>query len=134
MRIDRRVRGVAPARSLGARRSAWMLLAVGMLLSAACFKNDPPDPMAEPTPPTYVRVENQAFNDMNIYVLRGAQRVRLGTATGASTTRFRIPNNLIFGPTPLAFYADPIGGNRTPVSQEITVSPGDEVTLTIPAR
>jgi hypothetical protein len=111
-----------------------MLLAVGMILSAACFKNDPPDPMAEPTPPTYVRVENQAFNDMNIYVLRGAQRLRLGTATGSSTTRFRIPNNLIFGPTALAFYADPIGGNRTPVSQEITVSPGDEVTLTIPAR
>jgi hypothetical protein len=134
MRIDRRVGGVAPVRSWSAFPGTWLLLAVGLMLSAACFKNDPPDPMAEPIPPTYVRVENQAFNDMNIYVLRGAQRVRLGTATGSSTTRFRIPGNLIFGPTPLAFYADPIGGNRTPVSQEITVSPGDEVTLTIPAR
>jgi hypothetical protein len=134
MPIDRRVLSVEPVRSRSARRSAWMLLAVGLLLSAACFRNDPPDPMAEPVPPTYLRVENQAFNDMNIYVLRGAQRVRLGTATGVSTTRLRIPSNLIFGPTPLAFYADPIGGNRTPVSQEITVSPGDEVTLTIPAR
>ena len=26
----------------------------------------------------------------------------------------------------------PIGRNRQPISQEITVSPGDEVTLTIP--
>jgi hypothetical protein len=134
MRMDRRVLNVTRARSAGALRGAWMVLAVGAMLTAGCFKTEPPDPMAEPIPPTYVRVENQAFNDMNIYVLRGAQRVRLGTATGSATTRFRIPNNLIFGPTPLAFYADPIGGSRTPVSQEIIVSPGDEVTLTIPPR
>ena len=45
---------------------------------------------------------------------------------------FVIPSNLIFGSTPLRFMADPIGRSRTPVSQEITVSPGDEVLLTIP--
>jgi hypothetical protein len=134
MRIDRRVRDVAMARIWGARRSAWMLMTAGLLLSSACFRNDPPDPNAEPVPATYLRVENQAFNDMTIYVLRGAQRMRLGLATGTSTTRLRIPDTLLFGPTPLAFYADPIGGNRTPISQEITVSPGDEVTLTIPSR
>jgi hypothetical protein len=111
-----------------------MLVVAGLLVSSACFKNDPPDPNAEPTPATYLRVENQAFNDMTIYVLRGAQRVRLGIANGTSTTKLRIPDNLLFGPTSLAFYADPIGGTRTPVSQEITVSPGDEVTVTIPPR
>jgi hypothetical protein len=134
MRIDRRVRDVAVARVWGARRNAWMLLAAGLLLSSACFRNDPPDPNAEPVPATYVKVDNQAFNDMTIYVLRGPQRLRLGIANGTSTTKFRIPDSLIFGPTALAFYADPIGGNRTPVSQEITVQAGDEVTLTIPPR
>jgi hypothetical protein len=34
---------------------------------------------------------------------------------------------------PLRFLADPIGGNRAPVSDEIAVEPGDEVTLTIPS-
>jgi hypothetical protein len=34
--------------------------------------------------------------------------------------------------TPLRFIADPIGGNRASVSQEITVVPGDTVVLTIP--
>src|SRR5476651_2541988 len=114
MRIGRRVRSVAVARPWGARRGAWMLVVAGLLLSSGCFSNNPPDPNAEPTPATYLRVENQAFNDMTMYVLHGAQRVRLGIATGSSTTKLRIPDNLLFGPTPLAFYADPIGGSRTP--------------------
>jgi len=134
MRIDRRVRSVAVARMWGVRRGAWMLAMAGLLLSSGCFSNSPPDPNAEPTPPTYVRVDNQAFNDMTIYVLRGPQRIRLGIANGSTTTKLRIPDSLLFGPTSLAFYADPIGGTRTPVSQEITVAPGDEITLTIPPR
>jgi hypothetical protein len=69
---------------------------------------------------------------MTIYVYRSSQRVRLGIANGNSTTRFVIPSNLIFGSTPLRFQGDPIGRNRQPISQEITVSPGDEVILTIP--
>ena len=88
---------------------------------------------AEPVAPTYLRVENRAFLDMTIFVYRSSQRIRLGSATGNSTTRLRIPNDLIFGSTPLRFQADPIGGKRQSVSQEISVSPGDEVILMIPA-
>ena len=32
------------------------------------------------------------------------------------------------------FLADPIGSNRTPVSDEITVQPGDQVRLVLPPR
>ena len=32
------------------------------------------------------------------------------------------------------FLADPIGSTRTPVTNEISVTPGDEVVLTIPPR
>lgn len=102
--------------------------------SAACSRNKQEDEAAEPVPVTYLRVENQAFLDMNIYVYRSSQRIRIGTANGNTTTRMIIPANLLFGATPLRFQADPIGGNRQPVSQEITVSPGDEVILTIPPR
>jgi hypothetical protein len=87
-----------------------------------------------PQPRTTVRVENQGFSDMTIYAVRSGQRVRLGTASGNSTTTFTIPPNLIFGATPLRFIADPIGANRTPVSDEITVQPGDQVRLVLPPR
>jgi hypothetical protein len=55
-------------------------------------------------------------------------------ATGNSTKSFVLPAYLIRTGGPLRFLADPIGGNRTPVSQEMTVQPGDIVTLTIPPQ
>ena len=135
MRIDRGVRGVAGRRTSGHVRQVVLIVAVAcMTLLSACSTNKKEDEAAEPVPPTRLRVENQAFLDMTIYVFRSSQRIRLGVASGNSTTRMTIPRNLIFGATPLRFQADPIGASRAPISQEITVSPGDEVTLTIPPR
>jgi hypothetical protein len=131
MRIERKGRG--EWRAMCGRRAATMVLVMACLaLAGACSRNKNPDETAEPVPPTRLRVENQAFLDMTIYVYRSSQRIRLGVAGGNSTTRLTIPANLIFGATPLRFQADPIGGNRASISQEITVSAGDEVTLTIP--
>jgi hypothetical protein len=79
-----------------------------------------------------LQVKNQGFSDMVIYAVSGAQRVRLGLATGNSTKSFTIPTYLTRGAGPLRFLADPIGSNRTPVSEEMSVRPGDIVTLTIP--
>jgi hypothetical protein len=108
----------------------WLTPLAFLLVLASCggTRRAPADPQEA----TYVRVENQSTLDMNIYVLRSGQRVRLGTATAHQTSRFRIPRDLIFGITPLRFMADPIGGNRTPVTQEIAVTAGDEIVLTIP--
>jgi hypothetical protein len=81
-----------------------------------------------------VQVENQGFTDMVIYAVSGGQRVRLGLATGNSTKSFTIPRYLLSGAGPIRFLADPIGGSRTPVSEEMSVRAGDVVTLTIPPR
>ncbi len=104
-----------------------MLLA----LVAACARSRTSRP-ASASPPTYVRITNQSWLDMNMYVLRSSQRIRLGTVGANQTQRFTLPANLVFGATPLRFLADPIGSSRTAQSFEIVVSPGDEVTLTIP--
>ena len=82
--------------------------------------------------PTVVEVDNQGFLDMTVYAARSAQRVRLGIAGGNRKTALPIPSYLVIGLTPLRFVADPIGGRRASVSQEITVAPGDTVGLTIP--
>jgi hypothetical protein len=78
-----------------------------------------------------LQVENRGFADMVVYAISGAQRIRLGIATGNSTRAFTIPSILLRG-GPLRFLADPIGGSRSPVSDEMAVQPGDIVTLTIP--
>jgi hypothetical protein len=81
--------------------------------------------------PTVLQVDNQGFQDMDVYAVRFGQRVRLGLATGIHKTNLTIPPSLVSGLTPMRFVADPIGGRRPSVSQEITVAPGDTVVMTI---
>jgi hypothetical protein len=100
------------------------------LLACSGFKQDP-NTAATPEP-TVVQVDNQGFLDMTVYAVRSSQRYRLGTATGNRKTNFTIPTVIMSGITPIQFLADPIGGRRASVSQEITVAPGDTVVLTIP--
>jgi hypothetical protein len=109
------------------------LLACVMLL-AACSKPQEDEVFSSPRDAkTVVSVDNRGFLDMTIYVIDGSQRVRLGVANGNRVTDLTIPQYLVRGMAHLQFLCDPIGGNRAPVSDEITVEPGDRVTLTIPA-
>jgi hypothetical protein len=76
-------------------------------------------------------VRNDSYLDYNIYLVQGSQRVRIGTARGLTSTRLTIPSQYVFGVSVLQFIGDPIGGTVTPVSERITVTPGDEVHLQI---
>jgi hypothetical protein len=110
----------------------------GLLVAPVACHNGPQpqndDDQAEVQEPTTLDVMNQGFPDMTIYVVQSGQRIRLGLATGNATVQFVIPRAVVNTPaTQLRFIADPIGGSRAPVSDEITVSPGDHVQLTIPA-
>lgn len=78
-----------------------------------------------------VEVDNQSFSDMTIYVVRG-QRIRLGSARGLTKTVFTIPPSVVGGVASLRFIADPIGTSRASVSEEITITEGDSIGLTIP--
>jgi hypothetical protein len=104
-----------------------------LIILGACGGR-PAETSANPESPATLQVENQGFADMVIYALNGAQRVRLGMATGNTTKSFTLPSYLIRVGGPLRFLADPIGGNRSPVSEEMTVEPGEIVTLTIPPQ
>jgi hypothetical protein len=102
------------------------------LCIAACAAMSRGSNSADQSQPAVLEVDNRGFLDMDVFAARSAQRVRLGTANGTGKTYFNIPTFLVSGVTSLRFIADPIGGNRASVSQEITVSPGDTVVLMIP--
>jgi hypothetical protein len=109
-------------------RTATLLLAL-LALAACATGSGRTDTEAE----TVLEVENQSTLLMTIYAVRGAgERRRLGQANSLSTTHLTIPSTLVFGITSLRFQADPVGSDRTPVSQSITVSPGDTLVMTIP--
>lgn len=84
---------------------------------------------------TTVRVENRSWSEMVVYVVRsGTQRIRLGNVPGVTTRVLTIPEHLLGASTPLRFIADPIGSDRAPISDEIVVRLGDQVTLMIPPQ
>ena len=103
-----------------------------LLLGAACKSLSHGSGAYDPNTPTVVQVDNQGFLDMDVFAVRSSQRLRLGTARGNGKTNLTIPSAIVTGLTPLRFVADPIGGRRASVSQEITVAPGDTVVLMIP--
>lgn len=91
-----------------------------------------PTGTAEPTEQTVLVVDNQSTLQVTVYVLRDSQRQRIGVANALTSTRLRIPDNLVFGPTSLRFEVHPLGSRAEPISEQITVSPGTEVRLIIP--
>ena len=110
-------------------RTALAALLIGAAVtSCATTRRTEADEISQRTTLT---VDNRGFSDMTIYASRG-QRVRLGIAGGNRKSTFTIPSSLMTGTVTLHFIADPIGSQRQSVSQEIAVSPGDEVGLVIP--
>lgn len=110
-------------------------LAFGLLVGVgACHRNGMANngAAARANSVTTLRVINQRFLDMVVYVLpQNGVRLRLGNATGNSSTVLTIPSSVIFGVSQIRFVADPIGGAGASLSQSILVTPGDQVTLTI---
>lgn len=106
------------------------LLVAGMLGAACARASHAPQ---EGPVLTVLKVENQGFPDMNIFVVpEGSGRVRLGTVTGNSNAYFTLPDYVVKGTRELSFQALPIATPRGPVTQSIMVIPGDTVVLTIP--
>ena len=112
------------------RTIAALMLALAMALPG-CHAPGPPRNEDEAPKVTTIDVQNQGFNDMTIYAIVGGARTRLGIAPGNRTTTLTIPAYLVSVTTFLRFVADPIGGNRTPVTEEMDVSPGDQIVMII---
>ena len=82
--------------------------------------------------PTWVRVENQSVTDATIYVWQSSVRLRLGVVNGVSTQTIQLPRSVVFGPTALRFQVDFLAGSRSPITETVTVVPGDTVVMQIP--
>ena len=111
--------------------TAVLFAAFGLTTTGGCVRRG-----ATPAPdaPTWVRVENQAVSDATIYVWENNTRRRLGRVGSLSNQTLRIPSSMVFGATPLRFQLDFLAGNRTPLTESITVVLGDTVILQIPPQ
>lgn len=108
-----------------------LLLAGGLAMGfAACAGNRPAEPV-DPNTPSLLSVENDGRNDMRIYVFRGGQRIRLGTANMGQTTEFKLPRSVLAGAATIRVIAEPIAGRTASISEEIMIVPGDRISMRI---
>jgi len=113
--------------------AALIIMALTPVACAHPGTPNPEDNQPQIDARTRVRVVNQSFQDMTIYVVtEQGQNLRLGMASGTATATFDIPASLVNASINiLQFLAVPIAGNRSPFTQRLTVYPGDLVQLTI---
>lgn len=78
-----------------------------------------------------VRVTNNNWADMTVYMLRAGMRVRLGTVTSMATQSFRIPPSVLGGEGDVRLVADPIGSRETHLTLPVQVWPGQTVAFKI---
>jgi hypothetical protein len=112
-------------------RTLLRALALVLAIAVGCRSGGTPRANGDTPLRTTIDVQNQGFNDMTVYAITNGSRTRLGLAPGNKTTVLTIPDYLLNGTTFLRFVADPIGGNRTPVTEEIDVSAGDQIVMII---
>lgn len=81
--------------------------------------------------PTTVSVTNNNWANVNVYLLRGGTRYRLGMVTSMSTSVFRVPGTAVLSQGDVRLMVDPIGSSQGYVTPSLVVSPGDNVEFTI---
>jgi hypothetical protein len=89
------------------------------------------DELAQTDMRASVKVENNSWQDVDVFLLRGSTRMRLGMVTSMGTQRFAIPGNYLSGSSDLRLYADPIGSFNGWTTQPLMISPGQQVAVTL---
>jgi hypothetical protein len=98
----------------------------------ACSHTPEPKPEGPPPKTTMLRVENRNFYDMTIFLVRYGSRTRLGLAPGNTTSNFEFPSQFLeSGSGTVRFEASPVGSAGRAFTQELSVQPGDLVSVTI---
>src|SRR5262245_34662950 len=86
--------------------------------------------MPAPSDAVVVSVQNNNWQDVDVYAVAGGQRVRLGNVTTAHTSNFLLPGGMSLSPD-LRIQLHPIAANRDFVSSRIIANPGDVIEVMV---
>jgi hypothetical protein len=112
-----------------ARLAALALASCLVSAAPACRSAGPYDVSQQANTATLV-VQNQNFNDVDVYAVAGGLATRIGTVTGNSTGRFGLSEALYTAPD-FRIVATPIGGNGRASTGPLVVSPGQTIEFTV---
>lgn len=106
------------------------LLAVSLAACASGGSQKSPSPSSGSEP--HLQVVNRSSADVDIYLIRTGQRIRLGLAPNNQTTKFSLTPALTIGAGTVRFEAVPVVGGNTISSDPTTIQPNVTVTLDVP--
>jgi hypothetical protein len=116
-----------PGRTCRLLRTAW--LTPVLVLTSACRGAAPE---VNPAPYWSLRVENHHVLDVNVFVIHGGQRSRIGVVTAAQNQRFRLPARLLGPGGEIHLAATRIGGPGELQTEKLFVERGSRVEWFIP--
>jgi len=115
------------------RTAAMAAIAIGTLSVSACATTEGiaqyEDELANRT--STVRVSNNNWSEVTIYLVRPGMRARLGSVSSMSTADLRIPRALMTPGSNIQLVARPLASNRGYVSQNIHIMPGQRINLRV---
>ena len=83
--------------------------------------------------PISLTVTNQNWLDVDVFVLNGDSRFRIGQVTGNGSATLKIPPSFVVNGQ-VQLMADPIGSNDVFITDQISVAPDEKVELTVAPR
>lgn len=83
--------------------------------------------------PISLTVTNQNWLDVNVFVMHGNSRYRIGQVGGNGSATLSIPSGLIMNGQ-VQLLADPVGSSDTYLTDMISVAPDEKVQLTVAPR
>ena len=109
-------------------RSNLMAVAAAAFLATGCASaGERPASGGFSDGSTTIRVTNNNWSDMTIYLVRQGTRQRLGTVTSQGIGIFRVPSHAVESSSDVRLIADPIGSTRAYSSAPILISPGQQM-------
>jgi hypothetical protein len=104
-------------------------IALPLAIATGCRSGNPYEMGTQNAPVTLV-VNNQNFNDVDVYAVGDGLPTRVGTVTGNTQASFAL-NQSFIGATDFRVVATPIGGNGRASTGQINISPGQTVYFTV---
>ncbi len=100
-----------------------LLISIFVVTAASCSRGHKTQSSSLASGPVSLRVENHNWVNVNVYVLHGGQRTRLGMATGSKTTDMTIPYWIVGQATSIQLQGDAVGSSDRITTTAVIVRP-----------
>jgi hypothetical protein len=111
--------------------TAVLALVASATLAGGCASMTGDPGTVPDAPRSIVVVENNKWEDVNVFAVREGRKARLGMVTSMTSREFTLPSWMLIGAGDVRLLIDPIGSSTTHLTAPITLVGGERVDLRV---